>query len=291
MTNYTTTRNEQFNSYEVAFNGIPTTATREALKAHGYRWHGVKKIWYGYTPPEDFLNGCNVEQPNAASAKPERTNGKTADKEEQARLWAKVGETWTDNPKWLDYYKEQMERLIELENGAIVGIEKPRIETDFCFGYGWNGIISGDDSNNAQDCASALMHDGGKYFVEQNTQRIREQIAQLKGEKTENNWDGDYAKYRAYYYDTGRNGKETVAAVTVMTWQQVIRRGEYIRNCHELTPGELAAEMGYHGLTDTDTANYIAALEKVKEHLDKRLETYLKRYGTSKLNIWTYLRD
>lgn len=31
-------------------------------------------------------------------------------------------------------------------------------------------------------------------------------------------------------------------------------------------------------------------IQKIKK-FEKRLKTYLKRYGTSKLNIWTYLRD
>lgn len=286
MINYTTTHNEQFDSYEITFNGIPPAGVREALKANGYRWHGVKKIWYGYTSPEEFLNGCNVEQTTD-----EQTKNTTADKDEQARLWAKIGETWADKQKWLDYYRKTTERLLELENGTIVGIKKPRIETDFCFGYGWNGISTVDDSDNAYNSAESVKNDGGKYFIKQNTKTIKEQIAQLKGEKTENDWSGDYAKYRAYCFDSGQNGKTTIATVTVMTWQQIIRKGQYIRNSDGLTPGELAREMGYHGLTDADTANYIATLEKVKERLEKRLTTYLKRYGTSKLNTWTYLRD
>ena len=49
MSTYTITRNEQFNSLEIAFNEKPSAAVREALKALRFRWHGVKRVWYGYT--------------------------------------------------------------------------------------------------------------------------------------------------------------------------------------------------------------------------------------------------
>lgn len=52
MTAYTITKNEQFNSIEISFDGKPSEAVRDSLKALRFRWHGVKKIWYGYTTEE-----------------------------------------------------------------------------------------------------------------------------------------------------------------------------------------------------------------------------------------------
>lgn len=49
---YTITKNEQFNSIEISFDGKPSEAIREALKAMRFRWHGVKKVWYGYAEPD-----------------------------------------------------------------------------------------------------------------------------------------------------------------------------------------------------------------------------------------------
>lgn len=46
---YTIKRNEAFNSLEITFYGKPSEAVRDALKALKFRWHGVKKLWYGYT--------------------------------------------------------------------------------------------------------------------------------------------------------------------------------------------------------------------------------------------------
>lgn len=46
--NYTINRNEQFNSLEITFEGKPSEAVRDILKSFRFRWHGVKKVWYGY---------------------------------------------------------------------------------------------------------------------------------------------------------------------------------------------------------------------------------------------------
>jgi hypothetical protein len=47
--NYTITANPTFNSLEIAFEGKPSEEIRQALKDLRFRWHGVKKVWYGYT--------------------------------------------------------------------------------------------------------------------------------------------------------------------------------------------------------------------------------------------------
>lgn len=49
---YTITRNEAFNSLEISFDGKPAEAVRDALKALRFRWHGKRRVWYGYTDEE-----------------------------------------------------------------------------------------------------------------------------------------------------------------------------------------------------------------------------------------------
>ena len=46
-TTYTLARNEQYNSLEITFAGKPSETVRAALKALRFRWHSVKKVWYG----------------------------------------------------------------------------------------------------------------------------------------------------------------------------------------------------------------------------------------------------
>lgn len=49
---YTITKNEAFRSIEISFDSKPSEAIREALKGLRFRWHGVKKVWYGYSTEE-----------------------------------------------------------------------------------------------------------------------------------------------------------------------------------------------------------------------------------------------
>lgn len=48
--------NAQFNSSEVYFDGKPSEAIREALKALKFRWHSVKKCWYGYAQEHEIVS-------------------------------------------------------------------------------------------------------------------------------------------------------------------------------------------------------------------------------------------
>jgi hypothetical protein len=52
---FTISKNEQFGSYEIKFDGIPAKETRDALKALRFRWHSVKKVWYGFADEETII--------------------------------------------------------------------------------------------------------------------------------------------------------------------------------------------------------------------------------------------
>lgn len=75
---YTITTNPQFNSLEIFFDGKPAQEVRDALKALKFRWHSVKKCWYGYTDEETAraaIDGQQIEAPAAEKpAKPEAVN-------------------------------------------------------------------------------------------------------------------------------------------------------------------------------------------------------------------------
>lgn len=66
---YTITKNAQFNSLEILFQTKPSAEIRDALKSLRFRWHSVKKCWYGYaeeTAIRALLDGHPIE------AKPEQ---------------------------------------------------------------------------------------------------------------------------------------------------------------------------------------------------------------------------
>ena len=67
--NYTITKNTQFNSVEVLFDGKPSEEVREALKGLRFRWHGQKKVWYGFASEDAVraaIEGKSID--NASTA-------------------------------------------------------------------------------------------------------------------------------------------------------------------------------------------------------------------------------
>ena len=51
---YEIRNNAQYNSTEIYFDGKPSEAVREVLKSHKFRWHSVKRCWYGYASEESI---------------------------------------------------------------------------------------------------------------------------------------------------------------------------------------------------------------------------------------------
>ena len=76
MTAYTINTNTEFNSTEISFEGKPSEAIRDALKALRFRWHNVKKVWYGYKTREEVDAAINGEasETKAAPKKIEKAN-------------------------------------------------------------------------------------------------------------------------------------------------------------------------------------------------------------------------
>lgn len=44
--------NNEFNGIELTFEGKPEESIREAMKAAGFRWHRMKKLWYAKQTPD-----------------------------------------------------------------------------------------------------------------------------------------------------------------------------------------------------------------------------------------------
>lgn len=57
--NYTIARNEQHNGLEITFDGKPSVEVRDALKALHFRWHSVRKLWYGRATVEEIHAAIN----------------------------------------------------------------------------------------------------------------------------------------------------------------------------------------------------------------------------------------
>lgn len=54
--NYEIRNNPQFNSKEIYFDGKPSEKVRAALKEMKFRWHGIKKCWYGFADENALIS-------------------------------------------------------------------------------------------------------------------------------------------------------------------------------------------------------------------------------------------
>jgi len=85
--NYTITNNSQYNSLEIAFDGKPSAEVRDALKALRFRWHGVKRVWYGYATEEAVraaIEGQGSEKTaNSTEAAPKASKATKATQKDQ----------------------------------------------------------------------------------------------------------------------------------------------------------------------------------------------------------------
>lgn len=172
-------------------------------------------------------------------------------------------EVWKD-PKMVDYCVKKTAHIVELVNGDIVAIEKPSIQKNFCFGYS-DSRYDTEDFDRANDMAEHARN-SVDYFMSENLKGINETIDSLEG-KGRHNWEWRVA---IPYYGQSKDSKlRSIWCVDI--WES--RGKEY-----PLLEGE-------------DLQRVIEGYKVVKADFEKRLNTYLKRYGLSKVNSWSYWQD
>lgn len=184
-------------------------------------------------------------------------------------------EVWKSSTSMQQYAeKECCYHIVELKNGDIYAYERPRIETSFCFGYGMNGLSTDDDMDGASRMAQRARTDED-YFIEENLKDIKNYIDRLVKA-----YNGELEAYKYAHYSGQPHGTKLKTYSVVSTWDNP-----------ENDPGRWSCLTDVEQLTQYEILTLIQGWYKVAEMFTKRLNTYLKRYGLSKLNTWTYLRD
>lgn len=143
---------------------------------------------------------------------------------------------------------------VELSCGYVI-IQKPSINTRFCIGYGY-----GFTYEEASKIADA-QRTNENMFIQKNLKSLKGEIERLE------DVDNQIGVYPNYY------GKE---------W-----RLDYYNHTDFIIRG-WRLPTGATILNKEDRSLLIEAYKKVYAKFEKRLQTYLKRYGLSKLTVWTY---
>lgn len=188
------------------------------------------------------------------------------DQKELKQKYADIlaAEVWHGDKKMVDFCVKEAAYIVELDNGDIIPIKKPRIEKDFCFGYS-DSRYNTDDYDRANNMA-AHAKSSESYFLEKNLAGIDETIAIL---------EGDAKKHWEYYISipySGQPENSQLKHVFADYWHS-----DRVQNKPKLE--------------GADRQKVIEGYKIVRAAFEKRLHSYLKRYGMSKVRAWSYWQD
>lgn len=192
--------------------------------------------------------------------------------EKDEALWdefkKRVLKAENNEQSWLDYWVKKTSNLMMTDSGIILTFEKRKIKVDFC----WS-----DEGAPYEEYLrlSANEKEMREYFLRENLRDLDEQIEELTTRKGECDrtlmpvfWERDTCHY-------GKCG-----------WAEGVHLMPDYRYREAVSDKE-----GVTLMTENDCTKALAILKDERIKFEKRLQTYLKRYGVSKLNTWTYWAD
>lgn len=188
-------------------------------------------------------------------------------KEELKKAW--------NNEKMVEFCSKSIAFVIE-HDGTLYGIKKPTIETDFCFSHGQNGITTAEEEDRAAEMAEYASK-SKEYFINENLKNINRWIERLKKIKDEMGYNWAEGNHPQYMIATGAHycGQSEDCKLRYYSVVDTFDGRNQGKICNNI---ELVEKL-------------IEGYEEVKKGFEKRLNTYLKRYGLSKVRSWSYISD
>lgn len=232
-----------------------TKAVKDSLKKMGGRFNAKLSCGCGWI----FSNKMREEVETFISSGEvtEKVNADRKTPAEGAQFVAWLNEFLSSLSQYdKDYYKKYAVGAVKLQGGYYL-IEKPSIENRFCF----------HDEGPSYEFYKHLMADKEKrlaaYFKDENLATFDNKIKKItEGE--------DYSHdKRIWWNQSYNNGRIEVCF--------------YTNSCR--------CDDGYKLCTEEEKAIILKGLQYGRSLFEKRLDAYLKRYGTSKLHTWTYWAD
>lgn len=179
-------------------------------------------------------------------------------------------ETWGNDEGMRKHYEKTLFTAVELSKGYLIPIEKSSIKKSFCFGYSLNSH-NADDYDRANEQAEHAQK-SVEYFIAENLKPVDDYISSFEDMETRR-----YIPVIRTHYN--RAPKDTI--IKCIDW---VKDWEY----SEYTEAQKAEK---ELLSEADRRIIIEALKAEREDFIKRLQAYLKRYGLSKINTWSYWQD
>lgn len=190
----------------------------------------------------------------------------------------------------IDYYNKECSYILTLSDGSHVIFKKPRIETSFCFGYGQYGISTDEEQKSATEMAD-YARENQNYFLEENLRQFNHKIDILKAYicKLTN-----YDQWVDQYLRSGTN--YDLSNYEICAYKHASKFDYFkISSIHIYNADSIYNKIDNENETVItnidDLKNILSVYEYEKAKFEKRLNTYLKKYGLSKLKTWSYLVD
>lgn len=174
---------------------------------------------------------------------------------------------WRTDNKMIDFCIKKISSIRKLSNGGLITWEKPEINTSFCFGY-----MGQSDYEDAQQMAEHAKKDED-YFLSENLGIFDVTIKKIKSTLKENN------ENKLYIYKEYSRDSVNLWGFTVLSFSEFINQKER----------KLYNEI--QEASDEDIRTILAVEQEERKKFEKRLKTYLKRYGLSKVKTWSYWQD
>lgn len=172
----------------------------------------------------------------------------------------------------IKHFRKKVSGLYRLSNGGILRFEKPNIETSFCFGYS-DSRYDTEDYDRANNMVRHASSDEN-YFLKENLKWYDSEIKKINEKKDH------LCIHRVSYYS--QKEPLNVWKFSVLPWHTF----------DECTKGEHRSWLtDLSEVNGVDRAIILNALKEERAKFEKRLKTYLKKYGLSKLKVWSYWRD
>ena len=185
---------------------------------------------------------------------------------------------WKKDPKMVKYCVDKTAWYIELSNGLVIPIDKKSVETRFCFGYSTCG--QGAEYDDAMESAS-FARKSVTHFIRENMAYYDDLIAWLSDE---NKRHTSPPFLRVKYWSLEQNSifRSITSPYNYGDAEKYwYKQGEWVEN--------------------GDNDDYVPAFEELDLIIDglkiarqmhmKKVMAYLKRYGLSKIDVWTYWVD
>lgn len=178
---------------------------------------------------------------------------KTLSKDELKSAYRKV---WNTDERMVDYCVKTSSANLQTDDGLVWDIDKPRIETNFCFG----------ERGYDYDEVNKTCHELSKnehYFKTENIRR-NEAFQLIK----------NLSKYPDDAYWALNYSSSNIVVIRFYKSYDNIGISSAVRK-----------------MTTNEIEDVIELLRQEIKKFNKRLNTYLKRYGLSKCRYWTYWVD